>query len=919
MSTLSPEQWQALRPYIEQALDMSDDERAALLSSIRAQNSELAGQLTSLLEEHKELAKAGFLDGSLTLPASAPGLAGQVVGPYTLISLLGRGGMGNVWLGERTDGRFERRVAVKFLNVALLGQGGEERFQREGRILGRLSHPNIAELVDAGVSTSGSPYLVLEHVEGDHIDRYCDQNRLDVAARLRLFLDVAAAIAHAHSNLIVHRDLKPSNVLVSKNGQVKLLDFGIAKLLEGDGQDGEATLLTVQGGRAMTPEYAAPEQVTGAPVTTATDVYTLGVLLYVLLTGQHPTGRGPRSAADLVKAIVDTEPRRLSDIVTSSQADEETTTGNATRRTTTPEKLRRLLRGDLDTIVAKALKKNPQERYSSVTALNDDLSRYLNHEPIRARPDTFAYRAAKFVRRNRTVVILAALAVVGTAAGVVGTLVQARTARAQRDFAYRQLQNSEAVNDVSSFLLSDAAPSGKPFTVNELLEREYQIVERQHGNDASRAQLLISIGEQYNTQDENAKSRPILEEAYRISRGLTDRSTRAQASCALGHAISLADDPQRAEVLIEEGLRELPGEPQYSLDRVSCLLHGSAVARNTGDVKQGVARVQQAQRALQQAPFNPEMRKLRVFMDLAEAYREAAEFPHAIAAFEQASVELTALGRDNTETAGTLFNNWALALEQTGRPLEAERLFRRAIDISRVDQSEQGISPMLLNNYASALEDLARFDEAAGYAERAYARAQKAGDEVVINQSLLLRSRLYRAQHDVPRAQAALDEVEPRLRKALPPGHYAFAAVMADRAMLELERGDTAKALRLVNQAIDALQATIKAGKAGVNILPLYYQRRGLIELQAGRPDAAVADITKALDLFRPSPAPGIFSYRTGRAYLFLARALKAQGKEEETRAAARTAAEHLQSVAGPDHPDTRSARQLAGLDAPYR
>ncbi len=736
MSTLSPEQWQALRPYIEQALDLTNEERVAWLSSIRTQDPGLAEQLVSLLDEHDELAKAGFLEGSLTLPTTLPGMAGQVVGPYALISLLGQGGMGSVWLAERTDGRFERRVAVKFLNVALLGQGGEERFKREGRILGRLAHPHIAELVDAGVSATGSPYLVLEHVEGDHIDRYCDEHKLEVESRLRLFLDVAAAVAHAHANLIVHRDLKPSNVLVSKEGQVKLLDFGIAKLLEGDGHEGEATLLTVQGGRAMTPEYAAPEQITGAPVTTATDVYALGVLLYVLLTGQHPAGRGPRSTADLVKAIVDTEPRRLSDIVTSSKTDEETTNTNATRRTTTPDKLSRLLRGDLDTIVAKALKKNPHERYPSVTAFADDLARYLKHEPIRARPDTFAYRAAKFVRRNRTAVTLASLAVIATAAGIVGTLVQAHTARTERDFAFRQLQNSEAVNDLNSFLLSDAAPSGKPFTVNELLERAHQIVDRQHGNDASRVQLLISIGEQYNTQDEDAKARPILEEAYKSSRGLSDRSTRAQASCALGHAVSLADDPKRAEELIAEGLRELPAEPQYALDRVSCLLHGSAVARNTGEVQQGIARVQEAQRTLEQAPFDPEMRKLRVLMDLAEAYREAAELPQAISAFEQASVQLTELGRDNTETAGTLFNNWALALKQMGRPLEAERLFRRAIDVSRADQSEQGVSPTLLNNYASALEDLARFDEAAGYAERAYARARQAGDEVVINQSL---------------------------------------------------------------------------------------------------------------------------------------------------------------------------------------
>jgi serine/threonine-protein kinase len=448
MHTLSPEQWQALRPYIEQALEMDDGQRSAWLASIRARDPALADQLTSLLEEHSDLAKAGFLEGNLTAPwSAAAGLAGQVVGPYTLISLLGQGGMGSVWLGERTDGRFERRVAVKFLNVALVGQGVEERFKREGRILGRLSHPHIAELVDAGVSPSGPPYLVLEHVEGDHIDRYCDQHRLDVEARLRLFLDVAGAVAHAHANLIVHRDLKPSNVLVSKDGQVKLLDFGIAKLLEGEGQDGEATLLTIQGGRAMTPEYAAPEQVTGAPVTTATDVYALGVLLYVLLTGQHPAGPGTRSPADLVKAIVDTEPRRLSDIVTS-RADEETTSANAARRTATPDKLSRLLRGDLDTIVAKALKKNPQERYSSVTALADDIARYLKHEPISARPDTVAYRASKFVRRHRVPVAATVLVIVGLSAGLFE--VNRERVMAQRRFEQlRRLSNQVFALDES--------------------------------------------------------------------------------------------------------------------------------------------------------------------------------------------------------------------------------------------------------------------------------------------------------------------------------------------------------------------------------------------------------------------------------------------------------------------------------------
>src|SRR5580658_3983184 len=413
MPTLSPDEWQAISPYLDQALALSEDERVVWLRSLGEQNPTLVAQLTELLDDHRALVQEGFLENSrFALPNSA-GLSGQTLGPYTLISQIGQGGMGSVWLGERSDGRFERRVAVKFLNLSLMGKGGEERFKREGSILGRLAHAHIAELVDAGVSSAGHAYLVLEYVQGDTIDQYCDQHKLDLDARIRLFLDVLAAVAHAHANLIVHRDIKPSNVLVTTSGEVKLLDFGIAKLLEGEGQTGAATLLTHEGGSALTPQYAAPEQLTGGPITTTTDVYGLGVLLYLLLTGQHPTGPGPHSPAELVRAVVETEPTRASS--TNASAGDKTI---AEKRGTTPEKLRRQLSGDLDTIVGKALKKNPQERYASVTGFADDLQRYLKHEPISARPDTFAYRTAKFLRRSRTVVALGMVAI----ALVIGSL-----------------------------------------------------------------------------------------------------------------------------------------------------------------------------------------------------------------------------------------------------------------------------------------------------------------------------------------------------------------------------------------------------------------------------------------------------------------------------------------------------------------
>jgi len=917
MSTLSPEEWRVVSPYLDQALTMTDEERAAWLRSLAEQNPKLAAQLAALLDEHRVLAQEGFLEnGQFELP-NPSGLAGQTLGPYTLISQIGEGGMGSVWLAERSDGRFERRVAVKFLNISLMGKGGEARFKREGSILGRLAHAHIAELIDAGVSATGQPYLVLEYVEGDHVDHYCDEHKLDVGERVRLFLDVLVAVADAHSNLIVHRDLKPSNVLVSKDGQVKLLDFGIAKLLKGEAEDGAATAFTIEGGRAMTPEYAAPEQVTGATVTTATDVFALGVLLYVLLTGQHPAGN-PRSVADLVKAIVDTEPTPPSNVVVAAPganfgAKSSDISAKAALRSATPDKLSRLLRGDLDTIVAKALKKNPQERYGSVTALADDLNRYLRHEPISARPDTLAYRAGKFVRRNRAVVALAGLTFVATTAGMVGTMVQARRARAQRDFAFQQLLRSQEHDEFLDFLLNDAAPSGKPFTANDLLARAEHILEKEHSSDPSRrADLMILIGGDYLAQDESARGRRLLEQAYKLTRGLPDPSIRAQASCQLAYALSTDVDLPRAEELFEEGLRELTADPKLALDRVDCLHAGSEIAKERGDAQEGLARALAARRALRESPFATDVAEVSTSLDVAAAYSDAGKDAEALSEFEHTANLLSALGRDDTETAVVLFADWGLELDQVGRPLEAEKVYRRVIEINRDNHAEDTVFPMVLNNYARILRELNRLDEASDYAERAYTKAQSMHNDLVINQSLLERARVYIAERKPDRASTMLAEVEPRLRHGLPEGHYAFAGLASERAMIALERGDVPEALKHVNQSAAILEAAIKANGQGAFALPSLLIRRSAIELKAQQPERAAADASRALRELQSGAQAGTFSSQMGSAYLALSRALDAQEKHDEARAAARSAAEQLQNALGPAHPDTRSAQQLA-------
>ncbi len=436
---------------------MTEAERSAWLSSLRAEEPDLVQQLETLLAHHRALENTGFLEGrSAELPRGA-GLAGQTVGAYRLITQIGQGGMSSVWLAERNDARFERKVAVKFLRIALMGPTGEERFQREGIILGRLTHPHIAELFDAGVSRAGQPYLVLEHIEGDHIDSYCDRHCLGIDARIRLFLDVLEAVAYAHSKLVVHRDLKPPNILVRNDGEVKLLDFGIAKLFENEDEFANKPLAP-DTARILTPDYAAPEQINGAAATPAADLYALGVVLYVLLTGCHPSGAGPRTHADLVKSILDSEPARPSEIVVSQQPGAATAEHNAARRATTPDRLSRTLRGDLDTILAQSLKKRPEERYASAAALAADLRRYLNHEPIQARPDSVAYRSRKFLRRHRWRVIPALLASVALTGAGVATWMFARSGQPLPELRQQRLTANAPALPVLNAAIS---PDGK--------------------------------------------------------------------------------------------------------------------------------------------------------------------------------------------------------------------------------------------------------------------------------------------------------------------------------------------------------------------------------------------------------------------------------------------------------------------------
>ncbi len=911
------DEWRLLSPLLDQALALDGEERQAWIS---AQEPSIAYRLEILLLEHSVLASDGFLEtGVVDLPSTTATLAGQTIGAFEVVSQIGQGGMGSVWLARRNDGRFERHVALKFLNIALLGKEGEDRFKREGKILALLAHRHIAELIDAGVSTTGQPYLVLEYVDGDQIDRYCDQRQLHLHTRIRLFLQVLDAVAAAHANLIVHRDLKPSNVLVRKDGDVKLLDFGIAKLIEAENNGERQTAFTV-GGTALTPEYAAPEQLKGEAISVCTDVYALGVLLYLLLTGRHPSGEGQNSPAELVKAIVEFEPLRPSDAVAVAGSDPSDGRARALLRSATVEKLSRVLRGDLDTILTKALKKDPRERYASVGAFADDLRRYLNCEPIKARPDTLLYRAGKFARRHLTALSIVLLVLMGVTAGITGMILEARTTRIQRDLALRQLARAERITDLNELLLSDAAPMGKPLAVDQLLEREERVIEHERNPDAANhVELQLSLGNQYSSEDENDKALRVLNVAYRVSRELKDPAVRAKASCVLAGAMVPVGDLSRAETLYQEGLRELGNAPQFASERAACLLHGSEVAYRNGNSEEAIARARAAEQAIQQSPVRWNLEGLNILVNLATVLGDAGNFREAETIFQQASDLMTALGYDDSQKAVKLFDNWALTLNYDGRELEAQQLYQRALDISRNDESNRAVAPDLLLNYALVLSELGQRTEAARYLGLASQKAHELNDNVLSDDTDLMQAEMLIDAHAFAQASRQLAELEQRLRKRYAPEHYVFAELSSARARIALGSGDLPAAAHLAKEAVEIDEASIRRiGQCTALLSTLLVSKSGM-DLKSGQREEAESDARRAIKLLEDREDPSILSSNLGRAYLALALALEAEGKPDDAQLAARKAYANLQTTLGSDQPDTRSARQLTNTRPPSR
>jgi len=666
---------QAQRAFVllEQALDLPPDQRPAFVQDACAGDEAVRHHLEALLA-----ADAAFQDEeplpSAFHPPHTASLLGQQIGPYTITSEIGAGGMGTVYLARRAD--LDKQVALKLIRDGRRATPhSQKRFLFERRILARLQHPNIARLLDAGVTEEGLPFFAMEYVEGTSITAYCQTRRLTIDERLALFLQVCKAVQYAHHNLIIHRDLKPSNVLVSNDGTVSLLDFGIAKLLE---EDDEGDVLTHTGVRLMTPEYASPEQVRGEPVTMASDVYGLGVLLYELLTDHHPYPLEGRSLQEIERIVGEKMPERPSSVVTRAR---QLRTPDGVPQTITPaaigaarrigtDKLRRRLKGDLDTIVLMALRKEPQRRYASAEQLLDDIGRHRDNVPVKARKDTTGYRIQKFVKRHRIGVAMAAcLALV-----LLGLSIRERSLRSDaeqaRDLARIEAEKAERVAGFLADLFKGSDPSiaqGRDITVREVMDRGARQVETALEDEPEiQAMLMTVLGIVYQNIGQYEAAETMLAGALKRRQALWTHGAHEQVSESLSNLGLLRrqqGDFAAAESLYQQAM---------VIDRT---LHGYVHPSNAHDLN-----------------------------NMADLFAAQGDFAQAESLYQEAlDVYRTLYGDQHTDIAMTLQNLAVLYTDQ-GKPEVAEPMLREALAMDRsLLGDEHPDTVLILRNLAASL------------------------------------------------------------------------------------------------------------------------------------------------------------------------------------------------------------------------
>jgi serine/threonine-protein kinase len=834
---ISRERWTRVKELFFAARDLGVAEREVLLDRECGGDAAMRDQIAALLSadegESDFLQPPGESDlrDVMEEPAEPAVGVGDRVGPYELTELIARGGMGEVYLARRADEAFNKQVAVKVLHRALATPRSLRRFRQERQVLAKLDHPNVTRLLDGGTTPQGVPYLVMEYVEGSPIDRWCDDQQLPVPKRLALFREVCAAVQYAHRNLVVHGDIKPANVLVARDGTVKLVDFGISRLLESDDEAAGRTRTAV---RAMTPEYASPEQVRGEPLTTAADVYSLGVVLYELLCGRRPHELGGCPAYEADRAICEETPSPPSTAVSraagTTTADAHVSTSIiAQRRHESPRRLRRLLAGDLDTIVLTALQKDAARRYGSVEQLAEDVRRHLEGHPVRARRDTFGYRAVKFLRRNRLQVAAAlavGLAVAAAMAGVWAGSVRARqalrVAEAERNAAIDAKAEAQEVLGFFQQMLVSSNPyrSGRPTTVLELIvDAEHRIERELAGKPAVEAGVRLAIARSYASLMTWPPVAAHLERALPLYRQTQGADAPAVAECLalLGRAYSHRGRPEAVQ-LQREGLairRALYGD-RHPL-----------VAESIGNLGFALWSSQKPPR----------------WAEAERCYREALQ-------------RYESLGLAGSRDSARFTMSLGYMYAQQQRPADAEEMYVRALALyDHLPVTEDLYELAALCSYATVLTAQDRYAEATAMLERARA---------LIPDDFHLRRRCDVIWNigKVELARRNVDRAERELREALAleceiVGQAVPASAEALAARAELLRGDGPPAEALLG----ALETIDTAAPRFLDGIPRRVEDLAKLLAARGDGDASRALLAK---FGRKAPARGTVNEPAG-------------------------------------------------------
>jgi eukaryotic-like serine/threonine-protein kinase len=845
----------SLEEIVDDARDMPVAERLRFLRDACANDEALLARALETLQVRSEDSDVD----AAALQGPAHDLTGEVVGAYRILRSLGQGGMGEVYLAERADAQFRQNVAIKLVRRGLLSQQAQGRLRQERQILASLDHPNIARLYDGGTHTDGSPYIVMEYIDGAPIDVHCDALRLTLDARLRLFIAVCSAVHRAHQSLIVHRDLKPSNILVTKEGAPKLLDFGIAKLLD-ESDPGHTLALTQLDVRVMTPDHASPEQIRGDAITTASDIYVLGVLLYELLCGLKPFPHRRGNLAAIERALQHDGPPPPSVAVGRAIRDAPgQMAGVAEQRSTTPARLQRALRGDLDNIIDVAMRNEPERRYPSVEQLAADVQNYLEGLPVRARPDAWTYRARKFVRRHAALTALSAGSLALLIAFAISTYVQAQRIAYERDQAQVQRARAEAererAEEVSTFLIEsfrEADPArarGDAMTAREILDSGARRATNElRAQPALQAALLDTIGSVYLSLGRPQQAQPLLERSLTVRRASNASQldvarslyflsqvheqqgdlTRAEALareslemneslagenslvaaeglCRLGFILRQKDELRAAEQRFKRCLEIRSKTLGPTHEKVAIPLDNLAyIAQNRGDHAAAEKFLQDALEIDRRTRGEDHPQYLHHMFRLATLLERKGDVPAALVLYERVAADhRRVLGVDHPETIDALSAYGGLLL-QADRIDEAEKVLK---DVLAMNVRVRGPKHAYVGN---DLENLGRVALKTGRNKEAAARFREALD--IYEQTLPAGHGLIAAAWTMLGRAALADErpaaAENALARAMAEWRIEYGEGSLGYALAEALRG---RALMLEERHAEAAQAFARA------------------------------------------------------------------------------------------------------------